>query len=42
MKEQQFTERMQELKSKWDTKKSSFPKILVIIVILLIIIKLYY
>ena len=36
MNEQKFTERMQELKSKWDTKKSSFPKILVIIVILLL------
>ena len=36
MNEQKFTERMQELKYKWDTKKSSFPKILVIIVILLL------
>lgn len=36
MNEQKFTERMQELKYKWETKKSSLPKILALIVILLL------
>ena len=36
MNEQKFLERMEELKPKWEAKKSSLPKILVLILILLL------
>jgi hypothetical protein len=36
MNEQKFLERMEELKPKWETKKNGFPKILVLILILLL------
>jgi hypothetical protein len=42
MNEQTFTERMQELKLKWETKKSTIPKILYFIVISLLVLFLFY
>lgn len=42
MNDQKFIERMQELKSKWDTKKSTIPKILFFIVISLLVLFLFY
>lgn len=36
MNEQKFLEKMEELKPKWEAKKSSLPKILVLILILLL------